>query len=515
MENFEIFYLPLIQIEEEGNLKIVTGNEELGILLYIIKRGGRRRLFTRRAELIENLVIMHYPLIAVKFLNELILLFNPYGENEDVFEYFELDHEYVEKIINEATIARDEQFLYKLTELTNVFKDISEKKAFYRITRYRTLGLITNNEMINELKLMTPRYVEKRKYAVDLEFKKLDYEKYVASLENMITNLAREKAYLLNIKTKLRNLVENWINDLKEKYSSKLRTIDEELRIVRREVENKINEYERLKKESEDDIRGRYSTEIKQLDHKLKSLVDTRDNLKLELSKTKRIGGDTKFIKKKIKEVESAIKDLEKKKKELENSMKEELEDVRLRYEDLISREQARLKTLEDRKESLNRELENYIKQIEDKMKILEETIHELIVSYKELEKNVLDKGIEFKIENIAVIYVPICIVTYSTNGKKRLHYFTPMKIKKKFRGFNVEFFSETRKFLIDSIAKMYDIMDMMKIFNENNIMKKLTISEIEVVLTTLVNLGLVNKKNINKTIQSYRNQLFSEKLQM
>lgn len=506
-------YLPLVIIDEDENIKILTGNEELGIVLYMVEEErGKKGLFKRKSEMLENLALIHYPLIAVKFMNELILLFDPFSDDEAVFEYVELDHDYIEKLISEATVAGGEAFLYKLTDLTNVFKDASSKRAFYKISRYRARSLVTNNKLLEELRIQVPQYVEKRKYSVDLEPRSVDYEKYVNSLEDMMSNQAKEKAYLLNVKTRLKSIVEKWIEGLKEKYGSELRAINDELRTVRSEVENKISEYESLKKEKEDDIRGKYSLEIRQVEDKLKSLEDTRDNLELELAKTKRTGGDTKPIKKKISEVESLIKDLKRRRKDLEDSMKEELDEVRLRYDDLISREQARLRNLESRRESLNRELENYVKQAEEKLRILEDSIHELIASLKESEKNLLDKSIAFKIENKALVYIPVCVASYVADGKRRIHYVTPLRIKRGFRGFTTVFHGETRRFLIDKLVKIHNVVDVAKLVNENNIVKKLTPSEVEVALTTLVNLGLKSRKNIDKAIQSFKNQFFMEK---
>lgn len=512
MEISRVIFLPLALMEDSGGFKILSESEELGIVLYVAENERKRGLFRRKAELIETISLIYYPIIPVKFMNELVLLFNPFSNDEAVFEYIESDHEHIEKLFNEAAISRNEAFLFKLTEITSVFKDIIDGKAFYKVVRCRAEGLVTDGKLLEELRTLLHRHIDKKREFVKLEPKHVDYENYSKSLEEALMNQAKEKAYLLNIESRIKKLVDKWIDDLKEKYGSELKSIDEEIKVVRDEVEAKIDEYRRSKEEKERDVREKYLQELKQLENKLKSLRDNMDNLELELSKTKRTGGDVELIKRKIKNTESQIKDLERRKKDLENSMKEELDEIRLRYDELINREELKLRNLEGRKESINREFESYVKQAEEKMRVLTDVIHGLIAKLKEFEKSVLNIGIPFTINSKTVCYVPICMVTYLSGGRRRTDYITPLKVKRGFRGLIKEYFRETRRFLINSVAKSSASIDYSKIINENNIMNKITPNEVEVALATLIDLGLIGKKDAGRVVQSYQNLLSTKR---
>jgi len=430
-------------IPVEDRSKAFTRDMEMAAVFYLAeseREKGGGRILRKPAEELVFIAEVCYPIGLVPWRRR-ILLFDGLGATSHTFSYDVLPDVRVFNNDMQRSAKTSEAYSAALSNNANYFQSFAGKEE-------KTIeGLIANPEFIQDLVSYLPEAEEIEKPVANTAFLSSAID------ESAISTIIEE---LSNLRAKLREEIKSLGKSMKRLSTTtkqQVKIIREEIRGIKKKFDEKIEMVRPKVMERVHKIRRKCDVEItmasKKFERQLRLLH--KDRVKLE-RKQERLnfeimrceagikscrlrkdeGGELAWrqklerSRKELQTLQKSIRDMDRKIEDAETTKKLEMPSLRSKYDVKVEEAMRDLREIEASREARIRMKQQEITSLEDTTSSIIDQINEMRTLKKAALKELDEMGEPRIRRKYALVYLPLYIVCYETEQKKRYVAYPP-----------------------------------------------------------------------------------------
>lgn len=504
-------YVPLILLKSPEGLRILSEEEVIGYIMYQAETNRKKPgFFKRKGEHIKLVSLMYYPFIIKSYREKMAVFIDPVKKSRLEIVYDIINKDVIDKELEALNDLAGKKFLDKIVRLEKIFEDIASGRNYVEKTKYVIESVIDDTNLIKDLKLFVENIVEYEIPGGKLEYDKINIDEITGKMQKVLKETHSILTFLNDFIKKLDSYVDKWKELIETEYAEKMRDIDARIEQVKIEIQKNIEELKKKLEEEISTIKERHKPTIEAVEKRINEIEKEIRKHEEEMEKARQYGKDTNELKKKINDLKKTLKDLEEELREANKRMEEEIRSVEKRYKEMIDAENAKVQSLLNEKDRLNRELEA----LEKEAKTRYDSIRRDIMKYRdkilEIQKKILNISIPVPPHGEGEYLIPVTIIVYRKNSEIRYMMVTPLIFE-----YTRRIALKTKIYSVDTIYRylswITNILEQPRIkeqLEDNNLFRIVTLERIEIGLSRLSDLGIINRGDIKKIIKNLKDQI-------
>ena len=470
-----------------------TKDMEMAAIFYLAesdRKKGEGRVLKKTAEKLVFIAETSYPLWMIPW-NGRILLFDGLNLTSHIFSYDIIPDVKAFSADTHASSKSREAYCASLTQNTNYFQNFAgkEEKTVEGLIidpkfREDFMGYLPEAKDVKKIRttkaFLSPA-LETSEISVcikELSSLRDNLTDEIASLEKSMKFLSSDtKKQVKALQAEMKETINNFeqkIEKVRPKVMAKIKKIqerrDKEVTRISKSFDRKLRSLHKNRVNSEKTIE-RLTKDIERHEANIKVYREYKDEVS-ELQLTKKLDK----TKKRIQLLQKEIIDLGKQIENVEDTKKIEVSRARSSSDDHIEEAMKDLRELEAAKEARIIMEQRTLETLEKMTASIINEIHAMIKTKEGALNEIESMGTPGEREGSALVYIPMYLVCYETNGKKRYYVYPPsivgsMGIKTKLKGVfsaKIKSFLQPRSLVIAALLdKLVDLISENPVFEK------------------------------------------------